>query len=508
VGSSKIFILLVLCQCLQLQVYTQTGLFQDIETNLSEGTVADYLDHVELKTDIQFIYSSAIYPDSVVTISPGNYLVKNLLDSLFIERSIMYVERDGLIILSPQTQHNIANERIIISGVISGRKGEKVSFATIYLKNKSLGTISNADGLFRFVLPAHSLADTLVISCLGYKDVFIAPDKFLTENLEIRLETSNIALKDVIVRPEQPELLVEEAYSLRGENYTSNSTLMSAFFRESSKQDDDYISLTEALVEIKKLSYANPSNDLVRVVKGRNGSNIEESELVNLVVEGGLYNGIRLDVVKYGSYFFAEDAVEECDYTMHKNIFFRDRQTYVIGFQPKDGVTYPAYKGILYIDAETLALVRAEFELSPEGIRKARSLLVKKTPRGYKVRPQHARYEVEYRYYNNIWNLHYARSDFKIKVKKVRGKHNKGFSCDFNSTSEFVVTGISDNKNIRIPLREVSKANDVLFEQVQNTSSTFWLDDNVILPEEPLLSTIKKLQLDQNEDNKPVLSIE
>ncbi len=253
--------------------------------------------------------------------------------------------------------------------------------------------------------------------------------------------------------------------------------------------------MSEALIEINKSSYINELDDLVRIIKGRNGKNISKSELVNLVVQGGLYNGLKLDIAKYPSYFYDERISPDCEYRMLKTIFDKDRLTYVIGFYTKEDVDYAGYEGKLYIDSESLALVRAEINLNKQGIRYARSILIKKKPRGYHAKPIYAKYEVEYRYYNEVWNLHYARSDFGIKVKKVRGKENKGFSCIFTSQSEFVITGINNNPTKRIPFSAASKPNDVLVEQVENTEESFWFNDNVILPEEPLLSTILKLQL-------------
>ena len=474
----------------------QEKLFQPVHISFEEGTIEQYLDTIQSQIGTGFVYSSAITPHRQVTITKGVYKVNYLLDSLFSEQSVLYIERRGQIILSPQSPSSIENDKVIVKGRVTGRKGQVIPFATIYIQNKSLGTISNAEGVFKFVLPSRFTNDTLTITSLGYKNKQISPDQYLTNELEVKLEVENYVIRDVIVRPVNPVDIVKGSFNARGKNYATKPTVMNAFFRESSKQDENYISLSEALIEIKKNSYTNEKSDLIRFVKGRNGTNITQSELVNLVVEGGLYNGLRLDVAKYGSYFYNELLESECDYKLHKTIIYGNRQTYVIKFVAKEGIKYPGYNGTLYIDAESLALVRAEFELGRDGIRYARSLLVKKAPRGYRVKPVHARYEVEYRFYNNVWNLHYARSDFGIKVKKVRGKENKGFSCDFSSTSEFVITGISDTTKLKIPFRELSKPSDVLVEQVKNTPGNFWLEDNVILPEEPLLSTIRKLQLE------------
>jgi hypothetical protein len=495
VKANNYILLLILIEILSTQfLIAQDQLYLTIDIAMDEGTIEQYLDSIQVQTNTVFVYSDIIEPEKEINVNSGNYVLKELLDSIFVDQQVLYVPKDNLIILSPQTGENVVDDRIIVEGKVFTRRDIPVPFATVFIENESFGTISNAEGVFRIVLPEEYLDDSLTVSSMGYESVKVPPELYLKKDLEIKMRTNSIHFKDVIVRPENPGYLVQESYNKRKQNSPDKSRVMNAFFRESSKQNEEYIALSEALVQINKVNYASSAVDQIKLIKGRNGTNINQTELVNLVVEGGLYNGLRLDVAKYGSYFYGEEALKECEFKRLKTVFYRNKQTYVVGFKPKSGLNYPGYSGKLYIDAESLALVRAEFELSEDGIKYARSLLVKKTPRKFKAKPVYARYEVEYRYYDNYWNLHYARSDFGIKVKKVRGKEHKGFSCDFTSTSEFVITGVSDSTVKRIPFKEVAKPNDVLVRQIKNTSKSFWYNDNIIIPEEPLMSTIEKLQ--------------
>ena len=485
--------------CLLFILYSQVLFSQDIlrkeVTIKSRIHIADQLlDSLHKDLNVVFVYSDIIKPSRKITISPGEYSLKQVLDSILTIRDFQYITRKNLVILSPQSPDNNGEERYVVKGKVMNKREKPIPFATIYFRNSSKGTIANGEGEFRFIIPASMSDDTLFVSSVGYENVKIAPEIYLSQSLQIHLKNAVIPIKDIIVRPEIPDEIVMKSWDDRFKNYNTKPLLLTAFFRETSKQNDDYISLTEALIEINKSSYTSNAEDLIKLVKGRNGTNINQSELVNLVVQGGLYNGLRLDIAKYGSYFFGKDALQECNYRMVKTTFFQGRQTYIIGFEMKPGLNYAGYKGNLYFDAENLALVRAEFELSPEGIKFAKSALVKKTPKGFSARPVSARYEVEYRYYNNVWNLHYAHSEVDIKVKRLRAKGKRSFSCNFVSTSEFVITGIDKNPSDRIRYREAAHSNDVLVKQVQNTNESFWSDDNIIIPEEPLLSTIEKLQ--------------
>lgn len=485
-------------------VLAQQILENQIHINFETGTREQYIDTIKSQSHLRFLYTDLVSPEQPATIGAGVYSIRELLDSLFFDKDLSYIVRNDLVILAPRGKEQELEQKVVIQGRVSARKDKPVPFATVYLLENSRGGITNAEGYFRLIIPESLSTDTLVISSIGFEEAKIPPEEYKNKELTIRLKSAYIPIKNVIVRPNDPEKLVMQSFDARKNNYSTEKTLLTGFFRESSKQNDDYISLTEALIEINKSSYISSANDLVKLVKGRNGTNINQSEWVNLVVEGGLYNGLRLDIAKYGSYFYGEDALEECNFKMQKNTMYKGRQTYIVWFDMKENPDYSGYTGRLYIDAESLALVRAEFELSPAGIRFARSALIKKTPKGFKANPLYAKYEVEYRFYNDIWNLHYARSELKIKVKKSRGKKNKRYSSDFISKSEFVITDqvVNPGKNIRF--REASRSNDILVKQVENTKGTFWLDDNVIVPEEPLLSTIEKLQKEgilQGEDS-------
>ncbi|MBN2762648.1 MAG: hypothetical protein JXR41_06130, partial [Bacteroidales bacterium] len=156
-------------------------------------------------------------------------------------------------------------------------------------------------------------------------------------------------------------------------------------------------------------------------------------------------------------------------------------------------VNYPCYKGKLYIDVESLAIIGANFELSQEGMNYATGLYIKKSPRKLRVKPISASYQVYYRQYNNMWNLSNARSDISIRVKHRRDKSKDKMNYIFESVSEFVITGIDSSKTARFKFREISRPRDILVEQIKETDESFWGDENFIIPEEPIEKTILRL---------------
>lgn len=471
-------------------------------------SVEQYLQLVENNTQYKLTYSSDIIDESkLVNFNFDSLSVKSLLDTLFYNKSIKYVIKGNLLILSPQNTKALQKKAYKVSGIIKNTRSSKpIPFASVYVPMQSIGTISNMEGKFELYLPETCNTDTIMVSCIGYLGATILSKDFLIKPVEVLLSPDRYEIAELVVRQENPNELVINAIENKVHNYSEKPNLLTAFFRESSKQNDTYISLSEAIIDIYKASYNNDNEDLVKLKKGRRGSNTESSELVNLVVEGGLYNSMQLDIIKYGVSFLDPDQMAFYDYIMDKQITYGGRQTYVIRFKFKSNKDFAGFDGTIYMDASSLAIVRCEFEISDAGLKYAREMMIKKSPLGFQVKPKYGKYEVEYRLYNNTWNLMQGRSEIGVKVKKQRGSKNKGYSCLFTSTSEFVVTGQETEGFERIKYREASKPNDILYDQISSTDMEFWDNETIILPEEPLMKTIEKLKLNERNDKEKLTS--
>lgn len=461
-----------------------------------ELSVEQYLYHIEDITKLNLVYSSRIVEDRRIAIYCDSIQLSELLDTLFTERKIQYIFRDSMLVFSPQNSIQVDPSHIRITGkVINGKNNQPIPFATVFVPNSSLGTIANYEGAFELYIPIEANIDSITVSCLGYKHQTIDIIEFLKGQIDITLNPSRFQIDELIVRPGDPKKLIMGALENKRKNYSVEPVLLTAFFRETSKQNEKHISLSEAVIDIYKTSYASDQVDLVKLVKGRRGSNVENSELINLVVEGGLYNSIQLDLMKYNVSFLDPEFFDYYDYDLIKQIKYNGRQTYIIGFKFKEGIAFPGFDGKIYLDVESLALVRSEFSFSDEGLDYTHDLLVRRAPLSLKINPKYGKYEVEYRYYDGKWNLNHARSEIALKVRKKRGRKHKGFTCQFESSSEFVITGRTTEDFERIKYRDASKPDDILYEQISNSDIDFWGFQTIILPEEPLLETLEKLKL-------------
>jgi hypothetical protein len=462
-------------------------------------SIEDYLLLIEKNIGYKLAYSSAIIENRSIKIEQDSICVKDLLDTLFIHYPVKSILKENLLILSPQVEMAIIDKKIKISGTVKNIRTKKpVPFANVFIRNESIGTITNNEGVFEIFFPESQIFDTLIVSCLGFFSEKIPYDKFLGESVDIYLDPNKfIVLSEVIVRPENPREMVLKAINNKVFNYSTKPILLTAFFRESSKQDNNYISLSEAMIDIYKTSYTNESEDLIKLKKGRKGSNASNSILVSLVVEGGLYNNMQLDIMKYGVSFLDPDQMKNYEYTFERQTTYGGRHTYIVNFKFNRDLPSIGYDGKLYIDGTSFAVVRCEFEISPFGLEYAQELMIKRIPLGYQVKPKFGKYEVEYRMYKGCWNLMHGQSEIGVRVKKKRATAGNGFTCLFTSTSEFVITGKETEGFDRIKYKEASKPKDILYQQISSTDLEFWGNETIIVPEEPLLETIEKLKLQE-----------
>lgn len=93
-----------------------------------------------------------------------------------------------------------SQEKNTLKGVVISQKEEKgIQYANIRIKDSPYGTTSDESGKFELIFPNQFLKDTLVISCIGYKQIALPINTLnLKQNQHFELEDSLILLNEVI----------------------------------------------------------------------------------------------------------------------------------------------------------------------------------------------------------------------------------------------------------------------------------------------------------------------
>lgn len=365
-------------------------------------------------------------------------------------------------------------------------------FATIESEGKNIATVTNIDGEFTLKVPVEIKVENLKISYVGYKNLVLGVEPFNNNrNKQIQLEPTSVNLQEVTIRSEDAEALINEILANIRKNYSTDDMMMTAFYRETVKKRRNYVSISEAVVDIYKSPYENSFKfDQVKLIQGRKSADVEKMDTILFKVQGGPVTTLLLDIAKNPYILLTEKYQEIYEFNISGIISMNDRLHYVLSFEQKPYVTAPYYNGKLYVDMDRLAISETEFELNLENELEAASLFIRKKPIGMSVIPERAAYRAKYTIEDNRWYFSYARAEVKFKVDWDK----KLFNTSYSTMSEIAITDRNDVVADKFPTKERFKRSQVLDELVYVFfDQGFWGSYNVIEPDQSIESAIKKL---------------
>lgn len=367
-------------------------------------------------------------------------------------------------------------------------------FATLSIAGSNISSISNAEGKFSLKVPNEMSTGDLVVSFLGYKTKKIDLKTLKKSgNNKIFLDITVTALSEInISAPKDPKALVLETLKKRGENYFEDPTVMTAFYRESIKKRRKNISLSEAVVNIYKAPYSNSRKDVVELYKTRKSTNYSKMDTLALKLQGGPFNALYVDVMKYPQYIFGLDVLPFYDFSFDHTTRINNKLIYVISFKQNRNTNQPLYKGKLYIDAEKKILTSAIYSLNIIDKQKAAKLFVRKKPNRAKVWPTDVAYRVDYREKNNKWYYSYSSAILEFKIDW----DSRLFNSVYSMSCEMAVTDWEKNTSNVLPKgKDKVKMSIILGDEAVGFSDpNFWGEYNIIEPEKSIESAIKKIK--------------
>ena len=267
--------------------------------------------------------------------------------------------------------------------------------------------------------------------------------------------------------------------------------MITGFYRETVQQNKRYVSIAEAVIEAYKAPYDNMFlDDKVKILIGRKSNDVKKMDTVAVKLQGGPITPFYLDIAKNPENLLNEDFFKYYSYKLSGQVSLDMARCYVIEFEQYKDVNLPLYKGKIYIDVESLAIVALEYSLSEYGLPLASSTFVKRKPLTMRIDITGADYYIKYAKVNEKWNLSYVRSELRFKCKWRK----KLFSSSYITMSEMAVTEI-DTENInKIKNSESIKMSDIFSEKAEDfKNDDFWGDYNIIVPDEPIQNSINKL---------------
>lgn len=376
--------------------------------------------------------------------------------------------------------------------VLDGETNKPLVFATLTIEGSNISTITNTEGQFALKVPNTMKGGNVLVSFLGYKSRVIPLNQFSDSNTKIELQVSVTELAEVNLSiPKNATALVRETLKRKGQNYFDDPTLMTAFYRETIKKRRKNVSLSEAVVNIYKTPYTSERRDAVKLYKARKSTDYSRLDTVALKLQGGPFNTLFVDIMKYPEYIFTDESMENYTFSFDRSTRVNDQLIYIVDFEQRPSVSEQLYRGKLYIDAENKILTSAIFSLNITNKDEAAKLFVRRKPSNAKVWPNEVAYRVDYREKNGRWYYGYSNVllEFKINWDK------KLFNSVYSMTCEMAITDWEKNDSDFPKARERMKSSIILNDEALGFADPdFWGEYNIIEPEKSIESAIKKIR--------------
>lgn len=378
--------------------------------------------------------------------------------------------------------------------VIDDASRAPLEYASVTISNTNIATVTNQDGYFSLRIPSSAKNYQLKVQYLGYINVALPLITLIDKDDNvIRMRTGSIELEQLEVVSGDGTELVRKALRNVPNNYEEDPNMMVAFYRESIKKGSRHLSLVEAVLDVYKASYSSFRDDQAKIYIGRKATDISAKDTIFMKFQGGISDALMLDIAKHPQVVFGEEG-HGYHYNIEGVVTMDDRPHYVIDFYPFTSIEDILFRGKIYLDIESLAFKRMEFNMNVEGRSDAAAIFIKKKPRKMRVSAESAKYVVDYVEQNGKWYFNYSRTEVEFKVRWRKHSFFGLFSSNYTIFSEIAITDRYEDDIQRFPRKERIRSSDIIAEKVEYFQDPeFWGDYTVIEPDSEISNAVKRL---------------
>ncbi|ULB35591.1 MULTISPECIES: carboxypeptidase-like regulatory domain-containing protein [Proteiniphilum] len=377
--------------------------------------------------------------------------------------------------------------------VLGGDTNQPLPNASITVQQVKVSSVTNQDGYFSIRVPESTLNKQLIIHYLGYENKEIPIVTLINNpNNHITLIPAPIQLSELLVVSGEGKSLIKDALQRIPQNYSSDPNMMVAFYRESVKKGSNYISLVETVLDVYKASYRSYSNDQAKIYIGRKATDISPRDTVLLKFQGGISDALMLDIAKNPEVVFGTDA-SEYQFHIEGLVNINNKPHYIVSFTEYEGIKDILFRGKIYLDAQTLAFARMEFNMNVEGRKDAANIFIRRKPSKMRVEVNKAHYVVDFIEYNGKWYFNYSSTEVAFRVRWTNRFFGL-FATTYTIASEIAITDRYSDNVVKFARDERIHSTDVIAERVEYfLDPNFWGEYNVIEPDQQIADAIKRL---------------
>lgn len=369
--------------------------------------------------------------------------------------------------------------------------GRPISFASVSVADSHIGTVTNLDGAFTLKIPVSSDMTGIIISHIGYRVADFNIADLTGEARDFTLEPYSVSIQEVVVKPTDARSIVESAIKSTRYNYPLVSYRLTGFYRETIRQRRDYVSISEAVVDIYQAPYNSGfEKDMFRIVQGRKSGNVKKEDTLIVKLQGGPHVSMLLDIVKNPDLLISEENINFYSFDLVDEVMIDEVANYVISFRPRIVLNYPLYYGKLYISVDRFAITMAEFSLDLTDSNKAAQSFILKKPVRLRFNPVSTRYVVKYKEVDGLYHVNYMRYELGFFADWRRRLFRTGYTI----VSEMAITNRSAENVNRISNSEAFRPTAIFADEVPvYFDDEFWGEYNYIEPDQSIYTAITRL---------------
>jgi hypothetical protein len=384
---------------------------------------------------------------------------------------------------------------LLLSGKVVDKITQKpVPHAYVGMMTKGTGTLTNDDGQFFYRFPRIAADSVVVVAVMGYQPFRQKASAYQLNQKDVIIELQPAQLRVVdssYIKTFEARNWVSAALGKIKKNNPQVPYLLSGFYRESLQQNGEYAEIREAVLQTEK----DPRPKIlipekVKAIRGRTYASENRSK----VLEGYAFpNGativthsIDIRIPEYLDGKNLYDYVYELDDSIS---YYLDKQVYRILFRPVNAGIKAARNGVICINATDTAIVRIEYDFTPEGVKD-----VMKTSTSDKVfgktkrEPKRLYTCINYKPFGGKWYLQDYRmlldTQFEQKNTQILG----------TIKLQFVTTEIQKSNGNRIPETDVLIDTKSFSQQsVPKYDEVIWGNFNFIIPTEAMRLIVNTL---------------
>jgi hypothetical protein len=391
----------------------------------------------------------------------------------------------------------VTKAKYITGKIIDSENSAPLPFATLALKNKGKGTVTNNNGDFGMKITPDLFNDTLSVSYLGYLGREIPVRQAFGNNLTISMKREFVPIPEIIIKNQNPQDILLRTLRSIAKNYGTTPASMIGFYREGVMKKSELQTYSEAILQIYKSAYTGTLlGDQIKVYKSRKIENTDRSDTLSIRLKAGLSTCLELDGAK--NIFDFLNNPSDYSYRLTDIVTYDDEAAYAIEFEQHEYIDQPLFRGTIYINTTDYGILNAEFEINPKLIHNMKDSFISTSSRGFNTWPTSVRYSVSYRKLNDRYFLNHVRGDLIFSSNQKR----KLFHSQFKVFFELAITDTELNGVTRFEREELAPIHSVFSRTITNYDPEFWGNQDFLRPESNLLQELKNMNVKLQEFSK------